>query len=361
MNWNNRISRPLVFLLFTLIWMMDAGVAITDDLASGNRPEWLKEIINAMTAIYLLIPLIYLLFHFFDRFPLNTGNWKKRWPVYLVATLVFGLAHTTLMFIVRTPIHWLTGLGNYAQDYGLLQYRVPMEYLKQTLIFWVSFGVYQLLQEWQERQEQEVRAAELEKQLSKARLLALQMQLNPHFLFNTLNMVSSVMYEQPEEADKILANLSDMLRIALALKEQQEHTLADELELLDRYIRIMKTRFKDRLVVEQKISEETRAALIPVFLLQPLIENAIKFSVEATGEARVKMGTVQKNGSLQIWCEDSGPGPGDHFSPAKGNGIGLNNTIQRLEERFRDAYRFQILRNNGQGTRVTLEIPFILA
>lgn len=353
-----RIGWWTILLALTLIWIMNLGVIITTDLADGNRPQWLRMFIHETSGAYLLMPLVYVLGWFFARFPLNQNNYKRRFPLYLLATVIFGLSHTILMFLVRTPLYWLLNMGSYLDQYGLLQYRVPMEYLKQTLFFWIFFGAYQLLQQWQERHQQQLRTAALEQQLSKARLMALQMQLNPHFLFNTLNLVSSTMYEQPEVADRILASLSEMLRIALSLKDRQEHSLDDELELLDRYIRIMKTRFQDRLEVDQEIATTTRPALVPVFLLQPLVENAIKYSVENMGDAQVRLQTVQDGNRLRIVCEDSGPGLSPHLPARNGNGIGLNNTIQRLEERYGDQYRFEIVEKDSRGTCVTLEIPY---
>ncbi|MCB0631139.1 MAG: histidine kinase [Lewinella sp.] len=358
MKWNKYIGFPLVFLLFTLFLVMDLGVVITDDLSNRDHPNWLNEIINESTGVYLLIPLVYLLFYFFSRFPLNDKNWKRRLPLYLLVQLAFGLSHTALMCLIRIPFYWLFDMGNYLEQYGLLQFKIPMEFFKQTLFYWVMVGAYQLLQQWQEKQIQQLKASELERQLSKARLMTLQMQLNPHFLFNTLNLVSSAMYEKPEVADKILADLGEMLRIALALQDRQEHSLEDELALLDRYIRIMKMRFEDRLQVDLEISAPVRPAIIPVFLLQPLLENAIKYSVESTGAASVWL-TARKNGTLlQITCADSGPGINHHLPSANGNGIALNNTLQRLEERFGNNYLFSMVQNNGKGTLVTLEIPF---
>ena len=156
-----------------------------------------------------------------------------------------------MMYISRLLLYPVLGFGEF--DYGYLPLRIVMEYLKQLGIFSVVLIIYTLIKTSKEKELQRIKSVQLEEQLTKARLETLKMQLNPHFLFNTLNMISSTMYEDLQAADKMLANLSDLLRITLKSSGEGKNSLVRELEILDLYLKIMKERFKDKLEIELQI------------------------------------------------------------------------------------------------------------
>ena len=138
----------------------------------------------------------------------------------------------------------------------------------------------------------------MEEKLTKARLQALQMQLNPHFFFNTLNLISSTMYENVKAADKMLASLSDLMRITLKKTDDEGFTLENELELLTLYLEIMRARFQDKLIVNMDIDKETLQAKVPSFIMQPLVENSIKYSMGTLKIAEIMIQSKKKNNRM---------------------------------------------------------------
>ncbi len=347
-----------MFGALTLIGLLNFGVLVTNKMAEGETGRMIYPFINEMTGAYTLIFLFPLLFWFFRRFPLERGNLMTRIPLYLLVSILFGMSHTLLMKFSRSLIYPLAGLGAY--DYGIMSYRFLMEYFKQILIFWMVYGTGYFIQSERRRRNERMRTMQLEQELTKARLQALQMQLNPHFLFNTLNMISSTMYENIDAADKMIAYLSDLLRITLNRTNQEEYPLYKEMELIDLYLEIMRARFSDKLSVETSIDPEVHDALVPGFILQPLIENSIKYGMEGLGEVTIKLMAGREGEHLVLVVEDNGPGlPHDADRPL-GTGIGLSNTEERLDKLYGASHRFVIENAEAPATGLTvlLEIPF---
>jgi hypothetical protein len=210
----------IVILLYTLGAIVSAGTFYTSTLAEHGNAVYLYSVLNEFSGYYThcaLLPLIVLVF---GRFPIHRANWLWTVPVLLLASVAIGAVHTSMMFLSRRVIYALLGLGVY--DYGQLGYRFLMEYHKQFINFWSIYVVLRFLAHYRDSREREREAAalqlktsELQKQLAQVELQALRSQLNPHFLFNTLNMVSSVLYEDVARADQMLASLSQMLRMSL--------------------------------------------------------------------------------------------------------------------------------------------------
>lgn len=349
----------ILFFVATLIALLNFARFVTNELAEGEPGKLRFFFIMETTGAYTVLLLSPLLLHFFRKFPLGRANWPARIPVYLLASMVFGVSHTSLMYLTRNLIYWLFDLGVY--DYGRLSYRYFMEYSHQFLTFWVIWAVMQLLGYAREHQKQKLKAAELEQQLTQARLQALQMQLNPHFLFNTLNMISSVIYDDPKIADKMIASLSDLLRATLNGAAGHEITLAQELELLQRYVAIMKARFQDKLELRLDVEAVTRNALVPGFILQPLVENAIKYSLENLQRAEVEIAARVENEDLVLEVKDNGPGLGANPSEHNSNGVGLANTAERLEKMYGGERRLLLENRPAGGLQATLTLPLLFA
>ena len=349
----------LNFLLFTLLGLMNFGVIIADKLANQQDLQFGQHLINEITGAYSALALLPFLLLFFDKYPIERKHLWTRLGLHLIGTIVFGLAHTFLMYITRVPLYQLFDIGEYNALYGVLKYRVIMEYFKQLILYGVVYTISRYFKQLKLNQQQALKAAHLEKQLSKARLQALQMQLNPHFLFNTLNMISSTMYEAPRAADKMIASLSEMLRYSLQAKGESLQSLEKEMKLIYLYLEIMSARFKEKLKTNIEIGEKALKSLIPVFLLQPILENAIKYSIEQLGTAQVELKTKKEKERLSIVIDDNGPG----FSTNQGNnhlknGVGLSNTVERLENIYGNDYKFFIQNKKEGGVRVQIEIPF---
>jgi LytS/YehU family sensor histidine kinase len=209
--------------------------------------------------------------------------------------------------------------------------------------------------------EDQIRLRErLESQASTAQLAMLRYQLNPHFLFNTLNSISTlVLLKQTERANAMLARLSSFLRYTLANEPTANVTLAQEVETLKLYLEIEKMRFEDRLRPHFKIESETIGARLPSLLLQPLIENAIKYAVTpAENGADIWIRAAREGQAVRIEVADNGSGEGGEIAASPSTGVGLANIRDRLSQAYGGAHRFETRQNAKGGFSVILEIPF---
>jgi len=201
-------------------------------------------------------------------------------------------------------------------------------------------------------------AAELQARLAEAHLDALRRQLDPHFLFNTLNAVSSLVERDPRGVRRMIARLSELLRYNLEAQDGPEIPLRQELELLGRYLDIMQVRFQGRLDVRQRVADEALEALVPTMVLQPLVENAIRHGIEKLeAGGRIAIEVAPENGELVLRVSDNGPGPSS--GPREdGGGVGLRNTVARLEQLYGGRGRFTLLPSaDGEGTTAEVRLP----
>jgi two-component system LytT family sensor kinase len=226
------------------------------------------------------------------------------------------------------------------------------------LLCWsgLYFGIKYYLR-LQEQTEQTLKATSAAHQ---AQLKMLRYQLNPHFLFNTLNAISTLILDGANEtANKAVSRLSDFLRYTLDNDPLSRVTLGSELSAIDLYLEIEKVRFGDRLVIEKSIEAKAQDALVPSLILQPLIENAIKYAItpsEDGGTLRISARIQHKTLVLQI--SDSGPGLGNGNNGQKSSGVGLKNTRDRLLQLYGDGQAFTLAPNEPSGLRITINIPY---
>jgi two-component sensor histidine kinase len=229
----------------------------------------------------------------------------------------------------------------------------------QLPTFWAMVGVAHALLFYQRAKDRERRGLELKTQLTQARLQALRMQLNPHFLFNTLNSVASLVYDQPRVADEMIGSLSDLLRLTLTTPDRQEVSLREELDFLDQYLFIEQTRFGERLRVEKDIEPAALDATTPILILQPLVENAIKHGIEkklALGIIRI---AARRAGDfLRLEVADNGKGLAGAPDGRVKEGVGLGNTRARLQELYSGRGSLEYGAPAAGGFSVVIQIPW---
>jgi LytS/YehU family sensor histidine kinase len=231
-----------------------------------------------------------------------------------------------------------------------------------VLVYWAVVGVCLGIRSFRISQERERRAAELEARLTSAKLQALRMQINPHFLFNTLNSIAALVYVNPRAADEMLGDLSQLLRRSLDSMEEQEIPLAQELEFIGAYLSIEQKRFGDRLWVEQSVPGELMKALVPALILQPLVENAIRHGIEPRRvPGMISIEAKQEDKHLHLVVRDNGRGLTSRNSGTSGRrGIGLANTHARLQGLYGPNQRFNVSGVEPQGCQVDIHLPLHL-
>jgi two-component system, LytTR family, sensor kinase len=328
-----------------------------DDLARQQSGTFLQRLIEETTGCFTSTLLFIVVIRFALRFRLQRHNWRRRLPAYLLGMLLFSAAHTTLMWLTRNLFFPLAGLGSY--DYGILFYRYLMEFSNQVVFYWITVAATHLIALYRESRERELRTAQLEAQLAQAQLQALQSQIQPHFLFNALNTISAVIYEDAQAADMMIVRLSNFLRSLLSSSQSQEVTLNEELKFLNLYLDIMRPRFEERLQISFAVEQGIGEALLPKLILQPLVENSIKHAADPlSGRVNIAVEATRNNGSLLLKVIDNGPGLQSAEPQLLNKGVGLSNTAERLKRLYGD--RQQLLINNAEsgGLLVQVSLPY---
>jgi LytS/YehU family sensor histidine kinase len=258
------------------------------------------------------------------------------------------------LWISRIAVYAVLGFGWY--DYGNMFYRYPMEAAGDSLDYLLILGLIYLFSAAGAARRAEIKEAELETKLAEAKLENLQLQLQPHFLFNTLNAISSVMYEDVAKADQMLRQVSEFMRLVLASGGVQSVPVDEELRVEQMYVDIMKTRLERNLVLEVRVEAGTNNALVPFMLIQPLLENSIRHGMgSARGSIDLEIGVTRRNGSMVIEVADDGVGYDDSAT----NGIGISNILSRLEYMYGDRASFAIARRENGGTLATVTLPYV--
>jgi signal transduction histidine kinase len=269
------------------------------------------------------------------------------------------LAGSHLWLLQRT-VNWLMTqwpmLG--PAGYSSLDYLDLNRFCFELLLYGFVVGVTGVVHLQIDAQRDALRTLALEKQLSLAHLHALQMQMEPHFLFNTLNAIASLVeLDRKEQALQTLEHLNSMLKSALRRSTPEKVPLAQELELVDDYLSIEEIRFEDRLQVNMTVDPGALDGLVPCFLLQPIVENAIRHGISHCEESGTIQVTAERRDSrLHLAVRDSGPGTNGHSSP--GCGIGLKNTRERLSHFYQEQFIFLAGMPERGGYEVTIDIPY---
>ena len=333
-----------LWLLGTLTWvtlgLMSAAQQATWRALTGRPVNWLFIVPNSLAdwlTCGMFTPAFYWMVR---RFPIRGERWWARLPVHLAASFVFVLLKVTIyhpLFNALNPTEprpWSMVLfGGFYAD---------------MLAYWASVGVIHAIEYYRESRERELEATRLA-------LENLRAQLQPHFLFNTLQSISTLIHRDATAADRMLTDLSELLRLSLRSSASQEVPLRDELGFLDRYLDIMRVRFGDRLRIVVDAAGDVRDALVPSLVLQPIVENAITHGMADRPDVGHVSVRARRNGPA-LWLEVSDDGPGLTAPAGNGNGIGLANTRERVARLYGSSGSVDLLTDRGLTVRIS--IPF---
>jgi len=244
-----------------------------------------------------------------------------------------------------------------------LDYSLAEEFLENTAIFWAAFAIVRGMGHYRELRERERAMAELAVELSEARMMALRMQINPHFLFNTMNAISSLMYTDVRAADRMMEQLSNMLRVTLERGSQQMIRLREEMEFIEMYLSLQDIRSSDRVNQQISIDPHLYDALVPAMLLQPLVENAYVHGLsKISNKGLIDITAKPEKGKLRIAVRNRGVGLLECEKPGSNRqGIGLSNIRSRLRLHFGDEGQMEIQEIASDLVEVIVTLPIVFA
>jgi signal transduction histidine kinase len=290
------------------------------------------------------------------RIPFRSGSRLRAATIHVAASIAFALVKITICWGLGFVLPWLQPIGYLDLLLGEIHLDIATYWVLLGLVQWRDSRL-RLREREREAARLALQASQLETRLARAQLDSLKMQLQPHFLFNTLHSVSALIHEDDEAADLMIARLSDFLRLVIEHAGEQEVALVQELEFLNRYLEIQQVRFQDRLRVSIDVDPEALDAMVPNLVLQPLVENAIRHAVEPrAGGGRVEVSARRNGDTLCLTVRDDGPGlrPGARTVP----GVGISNTRARLEQLYGGRQMLEIANHTAGGALVTVRFPW---
>lgn len=339
---------------WTLLALLFSGPQMIQAVRLNRTADGWDSVLGELIFSYLWLAFTPLAIWLSQSFRIENGQRFKSLTIHFLASIVFLLIHVFVFTVIATPFGWYSHITPFWNRYFLLILNFTPT---NVMFYWGVIVIEHALDYYQKLQERELRASQLEAQLAQSQLQVLKMQLHPHFLFNTLNAISALIRESPDEAEEMVSRLGDLLRMTLETAGLQEVPFKKELEFLRHYIDIEQTRFQDRLRVEMAIEPETLDGLVPSMILQPLVENSVRHGVAPRPEGGcIKIKAWRDNSLLQLEVEDDGPGLcGD--KPMKER-VGLTNTRARVSNLYGDGHGLKLRHAAGGGLVVSLSIPF---
>jgi two-component system, LytTR family, sensor kinase len=294
------------------------------------------------------------------RLPFSDRQLARRLGAHLLLSLAFTVLYLYLTATLRAIVHLAPWQAVFATR--IITNALAGMYLWGWLIYWVILAAWLALNYYERFVTSELRRERLERRFSEARLNNLRLQLDPHFLFNALNTVSSQVDRDPRLARRMIEHLGDLLRLSLDSKDRQEVTLSEELAFLDHYLAIQRIRFGANLRIETDVAPEVRHASVPSLILQPLVENAVRHGLagRATG-GTVTLTAKPAGDRLEIRVQDDGVGLPKGWRLDTGAGVGLSVTRERIAELHPNgSSRFTVTSRFSGGTNVDISLPLRL-
>jgi two-component system, LytTR family, sensor kinase len=302
-----------------------------------------------LSSVALMAVLAVAVYRFERRLPLSGPGWPRHLPAHVLAAVAFSAIHTLGMVGIRQVVYAAAG-SRY--DFGDLWLGFAYELQKDLISYAIIVVVCIALRAQRLRRDRELAVIRLERDLSEARLAQLTAQIEPHFMFNTLNAISNRMHEDVDAADRMIAAFAELLRAALSESGSAHVRVEDDVVWLERYFELMRERFRGKLDTEVTLDPAARNASIPRLLLQPIVENAFEHGLKS-GRGRVEVRIQAGNGRLRCTVEDDGAGLAGDFTP----GTGLANVRSRLELLYPQNHSLRILPRPTGGTRVEIDLP----
>jgi two-component system LytT family sensor kinase len=303
------------------------------------------------TRFYLWAALSPAVVSLLRRFPLQPIA-ASRAVVHFIASLIFSLIHMGLHLSLAVV---LMGRATLPGGSSSLLVQFVHSYPLGVLAYWVIIAIVNTTNHYERIGVEQLRSSKLQAQLAEARLRTLQMQLQPHFVFNALHSLSDLVTDEPKTAVRLIARLGDFLRLTLQNSTAQGVPLKRELDFLDAYLEIERVRFGDRLKVVFAIDPQSLDAEVPSLILQPLVENAIRHGVAShIGPGLVQLVTKRRDQTLLIEIRDNGPGMPTNAR----EGLGLRNTHERLRQTYGLKYSLEVRNQGESGVVVSCELPY---
>src|SRR5882724_108291 len=350
----------LLFAGWTLVSIIFAGISYAAAIGENNKEFGFVSALKLnLVQFYLWAILSPLVFRFSRRFPielrpLNIRNLSLYFPALISFAGIHQIIHLAVLWSI-TP--------RWRQKYPALIdcYRAYFGfgfYIDLIIASLIVIAVHALLY-YQNFRAIELAQSSLKTELARAQLRALKMQLHPHFLFNTLHSISSLVLEDPPKANSMIARLGDFLRLTLENSDQQLVSLKEETEFLRCYLEIEQVRFGDRLTLAFELEPQTLSAQVPHLILQPVVENAIQHAIAPRAtRGHINIEAKRLNSLLRLEVRDDGPGiasSGDLFGAV---GVGLSNVRARLHQIYGSNFRFELMNARNGGLTVVMEISF---
>lgn len=334
---------PSVFVLFEGVY---------ESRATG-QPYDVRTILPFAASCYVWAALTPLVLFTGNRFGLSRPKLVAAIAAHVAAILVI----TALQALVSTGVRWL--IQSHSDGSFLLASAMAARAGTATAIYAAIVLISYAKRVTQQYRERDLEAAQLRAQLAEARLSALRMQLNPHFLFNSLNAIAGLVREGDNRAAvRVLALLSGVLRQALSTSDVQEVPLRQELRFIEEYLEIERVRFPDRLDVQCRVDPDLLDALVPSFILQPIVENALRHGIhQRSARGHLEFEATRHDDVLRMVVSDDGPGVTDQ-TPTRGGGVGLGNTRARLRQLYGNRGRLSLLNAHPAGAMVVIELPY---
>jgi signal transduction histidine kinase len=347
------LETALIFAAWTVFGLITANQQYMRSEMLGQPMPWRHALQGALFEEYLWALATLAIFWLARRFPLERGRMLRGIAVHLFAALVLSLGRVIVVVEVSRQVEWLRERPYDRQFWG--------QFHEYILFYALLLGIAHAVLYHGRFRERERAAERLAAGLAQARLQALKMQLQPHFLFNTLNAISALIPDEAKPARRMVARLGDLLRISLEHEDTQEVTLREELAFLQPYLEIEQARLEDRLTVVMEVAPETLDARVPHLLLQPLVENAIRHGIAPRIEpGRVEISATRGTDDrfLHLEVRDDGPGVDRDVQAGTRKGVGLANIQSRLEQLYGGEHRFEFENHPGGGAVVRISLPF---